>query len=119
MYFRPNFTDNHFCGYVVAGAFKGSFSLPAWNRIFFVCFVDFFASLNARLDFKRRKINKKRMLYSTLVVETSHNGPFPLRAWKRAFFVCSIDFFCARFNFNRSLESKINKRNKEYSFPRS
>ena len=25
-------------------------------------------------------------------------GPFPLRAWKKAFFVCFIDFFCARFN---------------------
>ena len=28
-------------------------------------------------------------------------------------------FFCARFNFNRSLQSKINKRDKECSFPRS
>ena len=46
-------------------------------------------------------------------------GPFPLRAWKRAFFICFIDFFCARFNFNRSLQSKINKRNKKCSFPRS
>ena len=39
-------------------------------------------------------------------------GPFPLRAWKKAFFVCFIDFFL------RSLQSKINKRNKECSFPR-
>ena len=46
-------------------------------------------------------------------------GPFPLRAWKKAFFVCFIAFFCARFNFNRSLQSKINKREKECSFPRS
>ena len=33
--------------------------------------------------------------------------------------LCFIDFFCARFNFNRSLQSKINKCNKECSFPRS
>ena len=49
----------------------------------------------------------------------SFKGQFPLRAWKKAFFVCFIDFFCARFNFNRSLQSKINKRDKECCFPRS
>ena len=43
-------------------------------------------------------------------------GPFSLRAWKKSFFVCFIDFFCARFNFNRSLQSKINKREKECFF---
>ena len=40
-------------------------------------------------------------------------GPFPLRAWKRAFFPCFIAFFL------RSLQSKINKRDKECYFPRS
>ena len=48
-----------------------------------------------------------------------HKDPFPLRAWKRAFFLSFIDSFCARFNFNRSLQSKINERNKKCSFPRS
>ena len=42
-----------------------------------------------------------------------HKGPFPLRAWKKALFVCFIAFFL------RSLQSKINKREKECSFPRS
>ena len=44
-------------------------------------------------------------------------GPFPLRAWKKAFFVCFIAFFCACFSFNCSLQLKINKRDKECSFP--
>ena len=43
-------------------------------------------------------------------------GPFPLRACKKAFFVCFIDFFCARFNSNRSLQSKINKKTKNALF---
>ena len=40
------------------------------------------------------------------------------RGKKHSLFVLLL-FFCARFNFNRSLQSKINKRNKECSFPRS
>ena len=34
-------------------------------------------------------------------------GPFPLRAWKKSFFVCFIDFFCARFN-RRSIKERKN-----------
>ena len=59
--------------------------------------------------------HKKYFLKSDI----DRKGPFPLRAWKKAFFVCFIAFFCARFNFNRSLQSKMNKREKECSFPRS
>ena len=33
-------------------------------------------------------------------------GPFPLRAWKKAFCVCFIDFFCARFNRRSIKETK-------------
>ena len=33
-----------------------------------------------------------------------------------AFFVCFIAFFCARFNFNRSLQSKINKKRQRMLF---
>ena len=49
----------------------------------------------------------------------SSKGPFPLRAWKRLFFVCFIDFFAllsACFSFKRG---KINKRNKKCSIPHS
>ena len=41
-----------------------------------------------------------------------YKGPFPLRAWKRAFFVCYIDFFAlasiliARFNRRSIKETK-------------
>ena len=38
------------------------------------------------------------------------------RGKKHSLFVLLL-FFCARFNFNRSLQSKINKRDKECSFP--
>ena len=72
------------------------------------------------------KSNTPALLLSNVVYRFScpcdaglTSGPFPLRAWKKAFFVCFIDFFCARFNFNRSLQSKINKRDKECSFPHS
>ena len=40
------------------------------------------------------------------------------RGKKHSLFVLLI-FFCARFNFNRSLQSKMNKRDKECFFPRS
>ena len=48
---------------------KDSFPLRAWNGVFFVSFIDFFASLNAssRKEVKRSK--KQRMLHSTLVAE--------------------------------------------------
>ena len=36
----------------------------------------------------------------------STKGPFPLRAWKIAFFVCFIDFFCARLNRRSIKETK-------------
>ena len=49
---------------------KDSFLQRAWNGVFFACFIKFFASLSARLDFKQGKINKIRILHSTLVVET-------------------------------------------------
>ena len=35
-----------------------------------------------------------------------YKGPFPLRAWKKTFFVCFIDFFCARFNRRLIKETK-------------
>ena len=56
--------------------------------------------------------------YLWLMFFGQHKGPFPLRAKKHSLFVLLL-FFCARFNFNRSLQSKINKREKEWSFPRS
>ena len=40
------------------------------------------------------------------------------RGKKHSLFVLLL-FFCARFNFNRSLQSKINKRDRECSFSRS
>ena len=40
------------------------------------------------------------------------------RGKKHSLFILLL-FFCARFNFNRSLQLKINKRDKECSFPRS
>ena len=43
--------------------------------------------------------------------------PVSTTSVEKAFFVCFIALFCARFNFNRSLQSKINKRDKECSFP--
>ena len=78
-----------------------------------------------RLQFKRalseakKSINKQRMLHSTLVVETSSKGPFPLRAWKRAFFVSFIDLRLKRAVKIEASAKKINKANKECSFPRS
>ena len=38
---------------------KGSFPLRAWNGVFFVSFIDFFASLSAPLNFKGGNIKKK------------------------------------------------------------
>ena len=43
----------------------------------------------------------------------NYKGPFPLRAWKRAFFVSFIDLRLKR------AQNEINKTNKECSFPRS
>ena len=46
-------------------------------------------------------------------VPSKSKGPFPLRAWKKAFFVCFIDFFAlasiftARFN-RRSIKERKN-----------
>ena len=46
-------------------------------------------------------------------------GPFPLRAWKRAFFVSFIDLRLKRAVKIEASAKKINKTNKECSFPRS
>ena len=39
----------------------------------------------------KKLIKKPRILSPTLAVETNLKGPFPLRAWKRAFFLSFID----------------------------
>ena len=49
----------------------------------------------AKIDDKN--INKKTALVKH-VVNFQYKGLFPLQVWKRAFFVCFIDFFCACFN---------------------
>ena len=82
----------------------------------FVVVVRVDVTLNVQFLMKFTAVTTANPLQSHFTLD---KGPFPLRAWKRAFFVCFIDFFCARFNFNRWLQSKINKRNKECSFPRS
>ena len=46
-------------------------------------------------------------------------GLFPLRAWKRAFFVSFIDLRLKRAVKIEASAKKINKTNKECSFPRS
>ena len=46
-------------------------------------------------------------------------GPFPLRAWKRAFFISFIDLGLKRAVKIEASAKKINKTNKECSFPRS
>ena len=65
-------------------------------------------------------VPRKHLHTKTSFLRTDNiKGLFPLRACKRLFFVCFIDFFAllsARFNFKRG---KINRRNKERSFPRS
>ena len=43
-------------------------------------------------------------------------GPFPLRAWNKAFFVCFIIFF---YFFPRLSAKRSKKQNKKYSIPRS
>ena len=48
---------------------KGSFRLRAWNEVFFVYFMIFFALLSARLEFKRGKINKRNKKNALCVVE--------------------------------------------------
>ena len=57
---------------VVETGLKSSFPLRAWNEAFFICFIYFFASLSARLDCKREKMNKK-----------TKNAPFHARSGKR------------------------------------
>ena len=51
-----------------------------------------------RVDMKAAKRNEKLKKY--------YKGPFPLRAWKKAFFVCLLIFFCARFNRRSIKETK-------------
>ena len=46
-------------------------------------------------------------------------GPFPLRAWKRAFFVSFIDLRLKRAVKIKASAKKSNKTNKECFFPRS
>ena len=53
------------------------------------------ASNNAVFKYKRKlalfKTKSRFQLY--------YKGPFPLRAWKKAFFVCFIDFFLRSLQF--------------------
>ena len=57
--------------------------------------------------------------YCLVLANVGSKGRFHYeREKEHSLFVLSI-FSCTRFNFNRSLQSKINKRNKECSFPRS
>ena len=53
-------------------AFKGLFPLRAWKRAFFVSFIDLRLKRAVKIEVSAKKINKtkKRMLFSTLVVET-------------------------------------------------
>ena len=61
-------------GLIIQHHIKGLFQLRAWNGVFFVCFINFFASLSVCLDFKQEKVNnRKRMLHFMLVVETSRS----------------------------------------------
>ena len=48
-----------------------------------------------------------------------HKGPFPLRAWKRAFFLSFIDLRLKRAVKIEASAKKSNKTNKERFFPRS
>ena len=41
----------------------------------------------------------KRNYYNKIVTEEKLKGPFPLRAWKKAFFVCFIAFFLRSLQF--------------------
>ena len=51
-------------------------------------------------------------LFVIVLLKRTSKGPFPLRAWKIAFFVCFIDFFAlasiltARFNRKSIKETK-------------
>ena len=81
------------------------------NQIFVQCLID-----NETLSMRQR-------LVGLIVCERALRGFFALKARfhyergnKHYLFVLLL-FFCARFNFNRSLQSKINKRDKECSFP--
>ena len=58
-------------------------------------------------------------IYKPCKVENIGKGSFPLRAWKRAFFVCSIDFFALASILAASFNRRSIKKNKECSFPRS
>ena len=84
------------------------FPLGAWKRLFFVCFIDFFALLALA-----------SILSPERSIKETKNALFHARSGKKYSLFVLLLFFCARFNFNRSLQSKINKRDKECSFPRS
>ena len=58
-------------------------------------------------------------LYLKIVVIQFIKARFHYEREKEHSLFVLLIFFCARFNFNRSLQSKVNKRNKECSFPRS
>ena len=55
----------------------------------------------------------------TKLMLNKNKGPFPLRAWKRAFFVSFIDLRLKRAVKIEASAKKINKTNKECYFPRS
>ena len=59
------------------------------------------------------KLNRKINLMVGRIGRIKVKGPFPLRAWKRAFSVSFIDLRLKR------AQKKINRTNKECSFPRS
>ena len=50
---------------------------------------------------------------------SKRKGPFPLRAWKRAFFLSFIDLRLKRAVKIEASAKKSNKTNKECFFPRS
>ena len=83
------------------------------HQIITHCYVIKFFKELVKLCFNRNiyKNSKKRHWLT--------KGPFPLRAWKRAFFVSFIDLRLKRAVKIEASAKKINKTNKECSFPRS
>ena len=73
-------------------------------------------SNTAKINNEAKAIRKKLKLENR--IETLKARFHYERGKKDSLFALLISF-CARFNFNRSLQSKINKKEKECSFPRS
>ena len=69
---------------------------------------------------RETEINKETSeLLLNLKKAVESKGPFPLRAWKRAFFVSFIDLRLKRAVKIEASAKKSNKINKECFFPRS